>query len=30
MVAGYARHDPYQVGTALLAGEAYAVAAGDR
>lgn len=24
MVAGYARHDPYQVGTALLAGEAYA------
>ncbi len=24
MVAGYARHDSYQVGTALLAGEAYA------
>jgi membrane-associated phospholipid phosphatase len=24
LVAGYARHDPYQVGTALLAGEAYA------
>ncbi len=24
MIAGYARHDPYQVGTALLAGEAYA------
>jgi len=24
MVAGYARHDTYQVGTALLAGEAYA------
>lgn len=27
MVAGYARHDSYQVGTALLAGEAYADAA---
>src|SRR5439155_26713116 len=24
MVAGYIRHDSYQVGTALLAGEAYA------
>jgi len=24
MIAGYARHDPYQVSTALLAGEAYA------
>jgi membrane-associated phospholipid phosphatase len=24
MVAGYVRHDPYQVSTALLAGEAYA------
>ena len=24
LVAGYARHDSYQVGTALLAGEAYA------
>ena len=24
MAAGYLRHDPYQVGTALLAGEAYA------
>jgi membrane-associated phospholipid phosphatase len=24
MIAGYARHDSYQVGTALLAGEAYA------
>jgi len=24
LVAGYARHDPYQVSTALLAGEAYA------
>ncbi len=24
LVTGYARHDPYQVGTALLAGEAYA------
>ena len=24
MIAGYARHDQYQVGTALLAGEAYA------
>ena len=24
MISGYARHDPYQVGTALLAGEAYA------
>ena len=24
MVAGYARHDTYQVSTALLAGEAYA------
>lgn len=24
MIAGYVRHDPYQVGTALLAGEAYA------
>jgi membrane-associated phospholipid phosphatase len=27
MIAGYARHDSYQVGTALLAGEAYADAA---
>ena len=27
MISGYARHDPYQVGTALLAGEAYADAA---
>jgi membrane-associated phospholipid phosphatase len=27
MIAGYARHDQYQVGTALLAGEAYADAA---
>jgi membrane-associated PAP2 superfamily phosphatase len=27
MIAGYARHDAYQVGTALLAGEAYADAA---
>jgi membrane-associated phospholipid phosphatase len=24
LVAGYLRHDPYQVGTAILAGEAYA------
>lgn len=24
LVAGYIRHDPYQVGTAILAGEAYA------
>jgi len=24
MIAGYVRHDPYHVGTALLAGEAYA------
>jgi len=24
MISGYARHDPYQVDTALLAGEAYA------
>ena len=27
MISGYARHDSYQVGTALLAGEAYADAA---
>ena len=27
MISGYARHDPCQVGTALLAGEAYADAA---
>jgi membrane-associated phospholipid phosphatase len=27
MISGYVRHDPYQVGTALLAGEAYADAA---